>query len=379
MNLKYKLIQMGTPFIPAGLRALIRRSISLKEYDYERRRAENPFVNKDEEQFANSPVKMGIIEDISHYHKHYIAACREMKISYQVFDLTSPDWVNKFSKSDSDVFLVWPSSSNTAIKAMFDFRLRILEEEMGKRLYPTTKECWLYEHKPRVLDWLNAHNISHPKSWVFYNEKRALEFAGNTKLPIVVKTATGASASGVQIVRTVQALRKVIRKCFTKGITPSGYCPYDRQWGFVYLQEYLSDVQEWRMVRIGNSFFGYRKEKGRDGLHSASNKWSWIDPGEDLLNLLKQVTDAGPYTSMDVDIFHTQDGHLLVNELQTVFGCSTPAIQMKVENVAGRYLWKSGQWEFQEGDFCRNHMCNLRIDYVCALLSKINSLEDRIV
>ena len=81
MQLKHTLIKWGTPCIPARLRALIRRHVSLKEYDYERLRNENPFVNKDEERFHDSPFKMGIIEDISHYHKHYIAACHEMKIS----------------------------------------------------------------------------------------------------------------------------------------------------------------------------------------------------------------------------------------------------------------------------------------------------------
>lgn len=375
MKHKFELIQRVTPFIPAKLRALIRRHVSLKEYDYERRRAENPFADLKEECFPGSPFKIGIIEDISHYHRHYIAACREMKISYQVFDLTSPDWVNKFSTGDCDVFLVWPSISNTAVKAMFDSRLLILEEEMGKRVYPTWKECWLYENKPRILDWLNSNNIPHPQSWVFYDEKRALEFANHTKLPIVVKTATGASASGIQIVRSIKDLRRAIRRCFNRGLTPRGYHPHDRQWGFVYLQEYFPDVHEWRMVRIGNSFFGYRKEKGLDGLHSASSKWSWIDPGENLLNLLKQVTDAGTFTSMDVDIFLTKDGSLLVNELQTVFGCTTPAIQMKVNDIEGRYLWNSGQWVFEEGDFCRNHMCNLRIEYVIEVLSKLHSLN----
>lgn len=364
------MIQRGTPFIPARLRALIRRHLSLKDYDYQRLRSENPYANKDEELFANSPAKIGIIEDISHYHKHYIAACSEMKISYQVYDLTSPDWLNKFSTSDCDAFLVWPSITNTTLKAMFDFRLRILEEDMGKILYPTAKECWLYENKPRILDWLNAHNIPHPKSWVFYDEKQAMEFADKINLPIVVKTATGASASGVEIVKSLKALRKLIKKYFTKGITPRGYSPYDRQWGFVYLQEYLPDVHEWRMVRIGKSFFGYRKEKGPDGLHSASHKWSFLDPGNNLLNLLKQVTDAGNFTSMDVDIFQTHDGSLFVNELQTVFGCTTPAIQMQVNNIPGRYLWENNQWVFQEGNFCNNHMCNLRIEYLCSLLSK---------
>jgi hypothetical protein len=122
------------------------------------------------------------------------------------------------------------------------------------------------------------------------------------------------------------------------------------------------------MVRVGDSFFGYRKEKGPDGLHSASHKWSWLDPGKDLLNLLKKVTDAGGFTSMDVDVFRTPDGRLLVNELQTVFGCTTPVIYMKVNDVEGRYLWTDDGWRFEVGEFWRNHMCNLRIEYLMTVL-----------
>jgi hypothetical protein len=134
-------------------------------------------------------------------------------------------------------------------------------------------------------------------------------------------------------------------------------------------------VDEWRMVRIGDSFFGYRKERGPTGLHSASHTWSWINPSSQLLYLLKNVTDTGGFTSMNVDIFLTKGGRLLVNECQSVFGCSTPAIQMKVNDIEGRYLWAGSGWRFEPGSFCDNHMCNLRLKYLLRMLKDKNGAE----
>ncbi|MCX6917270.1 MAG: hypothetical protein NT167_30240 [Verrucomicrobia bacterium] len=317
-----------------------------------------------EASYPGSRYRFGIIADVYEDHQYYVAACREMKVSYVVLDLLADDWIDRFRGDQFEAFLVWPSCATTVAKHVFDYRLRILETDLRKRLYPTWLECWLTEHKPRLRDWLDAHGITHPRTWVFHDPSRALEFAKNAPLPIVSKTATGSGASGVAVIRSRGTLTGTIKRAFGAGLRPRRHDVHDRQRGYVYLQEYLPDVEEWRMVRIGDSYFGYRKEKGSDGLHSASHKWSWLDPGPELLNLLRRVTDAGRFTSMNVDIFRTREGTLLVNECQTVFGCTTPVIYMKVDNVEGRYIWANEQWRFEPGEFWKNHMCNLRVEYL---------------
>ena len=373
MKTKYRIYERLTPFVPRILRNAIRSVVLLSDYDLARRQARNPYLDKPAATFAGSPVRLGILLEAAQYHKHYVAACQEMNVSYQVIDLLADDWMARVRGSGCDAFLVWPSNCNTVLKSAFDFRLKILEEDLGRRLYPTWKECWLTEHKPRLRDWLDAHGVSHPRTWVAYSESEALAFAKTLELPLVLKTATGASGSGVHIVRTSADLVRLAKESFGRGLLARGYDPRDRQRGYVYLQEYLPDVQEWRMVRVGDSFFGYRKEKGANGLHSASHSWSWLDPGEKLLHLLKQVTDTGGFTSMDVDVFLTPDGRMLVNELQTVFGCTTPAEQMKIDGVEGRYVPNGNGWRFEPGAFCRNHMCNLRIQYLLERLSEKRS------
>lgn len=65
---------------------------------------------------------------------------------------------------------------------------------------------------------------------------------------------------------------------------------------------------------------------------------------------------------MDVDVFETPDGSLLVNELQTVFGASVSVDQLRVNGVPGRMTRSTdGQWVFEPGDYARNACANERV------------------
>jgi hypothetical protein len=364
----HKVMRTVAPLLPPGLKETIRGAVPMKDYDYARQREAAPDAGPPQCTVAGSRYRFGIVDDLYQDHQYFVAACRDLGVSYEVVDLLADDWVERFRDGRFDAVLVWPSSVTTVVKHVYDYRLRILEHDLGVCLYPTWQECWLTEHKPRLRDWMDAHRIPHPRTWVFHDAAQARAFARTAPLPIVCKTATGAGASGVNVIRTRRALERIVGVAFGAGLRPKRYDAHDRQRGFVYLQEYLPDVDEWRMVRIGDSFFGYRKEKGADGLHSASHKWTWTDPGKELLDLLRRVTDTGGFTSMDVDVFLTRDGRPLVNELQPVSGCTTPAIYMKVNDVEGRYLWRDGAWLFEPGNYWHNHMCNLRIEHLMRTL-----------
>lgn len=363
---------MAAHILPRAVRSIIRAKVSLVDYDLQRRVNENPYYMKNEKDYQESEFCLGIIEDLMQYHKYYISACRDLGVSYRVLSILDDDWVERFRLSGCDAFLAWPTVSPTNAKSAFDYRLFMLEREMEQVVFPSWKECWLTENKLRLRDWLQVNNIPHPKTSVFYSKKEALDFAAQSEYPVVVKTATGASGSGVVIANNEKQLVKCIRKSFGKGLRPKSFDSNDRQWGYVFIQKYYPNVQEWRMIRIGSSYFGYRKEPDESGIHSASKKWSWLEPDSVLLELLKDVSDLGEFESMDVDLFLTEDGEIFVNECQTVFGCTTPAIQMKVNGEEGRYVNIDGDWKFESGEFSTNHMCNLRIKHLLSKLKENN-------
>ena len=252
---------------------------------------------------------------------------------------------------------------------MFDERLRVMVEQLGLAVYPSLAALWIYQSKRRMHYWLAANDVPQPRTWVFYDRDEALAFAETADLPLVYKPDLGGAARGVRIFRSRSALKRHIRRVFRRGPRLPGWDPRERQWGTVFLQAYVDAPGEWRMIRVGDSYFGYEKRKQGE-FHSGSHLWNYGRPPDRLLDLLKHVTDRGRFSSLNMDVFVTADGEMLVNELQTVFGMGGPYEMCVVDDVPGRMVHDGTPegWRFQQGRFCHNYLCNLRVE---ALLGQI--------
>jgi len=368
---KYGFLRSLSKVTPGFIKRFVRRHTAVCEYDAFVNEQFNPYAN-DAPVFTvpESPCTLGIIQEVYHNHQGYLGACRELGVSYKLLDIARSDWIRVVEESGCDAFLVWPAGHSIVWKEMYDDRLRIMEQELGKVVFPDCNATWLYENKRRGHDWLTANGIPHPRTWVFYDRREAEEFARQADLPLVFKTSLGGCHHGVRILRNRSQALRTIRQAFTRGIVPERHSILEPQRGSVYFQEYLPNVLEWRMIRLGDSYFGHRKERVGD-YHSGSGEWTWLEPPRPLLDMLRRVTQKGGFTSMDVDIFETEKGELLVNELQTVFGARLD--QMKVNGVPARYLYDedADRWILEEGSFCRNACCNLRVEYlVTGILKK---------
>jgi hypothetical protein len=313
-------------------------------------------------------VRLAIISDGAFKHGHYEAACRELGVPYELVDISGNDWVERVEACDCEAFLVWPVNLNSVRKRMYDERLRILTEEMSRFLFPSYKALWLYESKRRTADWLKVNDIAHPDTHVFFDRDRALEFVESGELPLVFKTDLGSTASGVHILRDAKHARRMVARCFGKGYLGHRHDRRDRDWGYVLLQEYVPDAKEWRMVRIGESYFGHQKLR-RGDFHSGTREVGWVRPPDGLLDFLRDATDRGSFLSMNVDVLETAGGEYLVNELHPVFGSKNPE-QMIVDGRPGRFVHHDGTWRFEEGHFCRNVSCNERVKTVLRLLGE---------
>jgi hypothetical protein len=65
---------------------------------------------------------------------------------------------------------------------------------------------------------------------------------------------------------------------------------------------------------------------------------------------------------MNVDVFETESGEFLINELQTVFGASFSVDQLRVDGEPGRFVHDAaGNWVFEAGDFAKNMCANERV------------------
>lgn len=321
-----------------------------------------------------SQYVLGIIEEFDKNHLPYIIACEELGVHYKIINISEPDWIQVIRGCGCDAFLVWPSFKVSIWKRMFDERLKVMVDEMHETIYPTYNELWLNESKLRMSYWLEANGVPHSRTWVFYSREKAMEFAQEAELPLVAKSDMGSMAAGVKILRRRSEVVQYVNQRFGKGIACRGADVRDLEWGYLLFQEFLPGVSEWRMIRIGDSYFGHQKLKEGE-FHSGSGKAGWYDPPRALLDFIRKLTDKAGYTAINADIFETPDKCYFVNEIQSHFAVYDEKSQMYIDNQPGRYLYdySDGKWRFEEGAFGRNSCCNLRVEALLSLLDRAAS------
>lgn len=344
---------------------------------------------------AGNMYKICVLSNEDPYdHLPWIEACDHYKekVSYCVINLTSENWLNSIKQFQPDLLLLKPSGKTRLFRTLYQERIEILVNGLKYSTYPSLDELRIYENKRYLSYWLNAHNLPHPRTWIFYNKSETIDWSKSISFPIVGKMNIGASGNGVCILRSKKNLDKYIDDAFSKGlisrvgpkfkkgklivrilrkafdykfiknkINTYFIIAQDRQKGLVIFQEYIKHNFEWRVVRIGDAFFAHKKLKIGEKA-SGSLKKQYDNPPLELLSFVKGVTDKHDFKSIAIDIFEDQTGKYLINEMQCIFGQSDP-YQMMVDGIPGKYFWNN-QWIFEAGDFNSNLSYNLRLSWI---------------
>lgn len=328
-------------------------------------------------------------------HFQWIEACNNQKelINYRVVNLTLNNWLDEIQKLPFNILLAKPGGLTAPFKQLYDERIYLLDKVLRFKIYPSPDEIFIYENKRFLSYWLKCNKIPHPRTDVFYNRKEAEEHLSHYILPFVVKTNIGASGSGVKMLKTTGEVKNYLDQAFSGKGAPKRYGPNtakgeffkrglhylihpneirrklnlyntkkaDTQNGFVIFQEYIPHDFEWRVVRIGDSYFAHKKMRV-DEKASGSLKKIYDNPPLDLLDFVREITNRQQFLGQAMDIFETKDGYL-VNEIQCIFGQSD-SFQMLVEGKPGRYRYVNDTWLFEEGEWAKNACYNLRLDYI---------------
>ena len=312
----------------------------------------------------NGKLKLGITKECWHMHKYYVDACIALEVDYEVIDLFQTSWLETIRKSGIDLLLARPSVVTGKWKQVVDDKLSIIEQDVGIKVFPDLRSLWFWESKHKLHYWMDANNIPCLKTWVFHTEAEAIEFSSSCSYPIVYKAEQGSGGRGVEILTNKHKLRRHIKSYFKNGYRALGSSKYDREWGAMLLQEYINNPIEWRIMRVGNSFFGYKK-LAVSGMHSGSGKWEYGMPPKNLLDLTLLITNEYELYSVALDFFLADEGAPpLVNEVQAYFGMEYKDQMCVVDGVAGRIVDEEGIWVFEEGDFCQNKLCMERVKFV---------------
>lgn len=333
-------------------------------------------------------MKIGILNEFLGQENNYIRACQDLNVEYELIDIISNNWIENIKNSKCDGLLVRPSYKKETWKRMYDEKLYFINYVLKKPIYPDYYSLLIYENKKNMSYFLGINDLPMPKTWVFYDKKEALEFLDNyVKYPLVFKTNIGSAALGVKFVDKKKS-KKFVNRIFTKfkyynrGFTKWSKSRFgvsyplldDKQYNFVIFQEKIDVKYEWRVIRIGESYFGHQKiTNGK--FHSGSGKVGWVRPNDELLNLVKNITDKNNFRSMDIDIFEDANGSYYINEMQAIFG-SYDNSQMYIDGKPGRFMCINEKWIFEEGYFNQNGSCNLRVlDFIETLKKNYNNRD----
>jgi hypothetical protein len=364
-------------FVPKRVKLWFKSRLGFEEIDQADRRAaydsilagvqSRPFV---------TDQKVCIIKDWTLRHANYEAACQELGVPYAVLDLMTPDWVEKLQADQSAIYFFQPCVVSSMWRTAYEERAYFVSHVLRRNMFPQFKALWLYESKRRCAALLQDLHLPHPRTWVFHVRVAALQFADRATYPLVFKTDLGSDAVGVRLLQSPAQARRLIKQCFGRGFRSDFYDPRDRNYGQVFLQEYLPDVLEWRVIRIGCSYFAYQKGK-KGQFHSGSKAVIFWEPPHTLLEFARRATETLGLNCVALDIFE-RSGQYWINEVQTYYGAnaatgiytdqngpvefpSDHTAEMMINRKSGRFHYDGKNWNFEEGDFSRNAGSNLRV------------------
>ncbi len=325
-------------------------------------------------------IKLGILKGTAGGYIQYVRACEELNVDHAVVDVLATDWIEQIQASGCDGFLARPPHSNQDWKTVYDEKLYVVSEVLGYPVYPSFTECYIYESKRMMAHWLQANGFPMPKTCVVTDRETAFRALEDMSLPCVIKANIGSAGTRVNIVNSRSKGRRVLKRYF--GIRPHltlGYFNWARTKGIplpaiglaqrhsAIIQEFIPSKWEWRILKIGDSYFGHQKLlKGQKA--SGSHLVGWVDPPKELLVLMKDVCDKGNFRSMDADILESTDGRFYINELQALFGAEDNS-QMYINGKPGRYVFRNGDFVFEEGYFCHHGCYLLRVKDFLSILS----------
>ena len=87
-------------------------------------------------------------------------------------------------------------------------------------MFPNSRTCWHYDDKIGQKYFLESIGAPLVPSYVFYEQKTAMEWAKETDYPKVFKLRSGAGSTNVLLVRTRAEAARLIKKAFKTGFGP---------------------------------------------------------------------------------------------------------------------------------------------------------------
>jgi len=272
--------------------------------------------------------------------------------------------------------------------------LFVIENYLKIPVFPNNDTAWHFDEKVSQWYLFRALGVAQPETWIFWDQKSALEWAKSAPYPVVFKLSVGAGSSSVLQVKNESDAVRLINRMFQRGIFPmtmnefgftlipksrkelkttllrpldacryiirNEYPPLPRHWWkpeccYVLFQEFLSGNEfDTRVTIIGDRAFAFRRFN-RPGDFRASGSGLLDANPESIdkrcLEMAFEVSRKGGFQTMAFDFLY-KDNNPTVCEISYTFVSS--AVQSCPGHWDSQLNWHEGpMWpeEAQIEDF----------------------------
>lgn len=327
------------------------------------------------------------------YTPRWVEFLAKRDVEVRILNLLAPDALEQARQCDG---IMWLWTHHPSEKQSARIILSTIENYLRIPVFPDEKTSWHYDEKVAQFYLLRALNTPIIKSWVFWDQMKAVEWSRQAKYPIVFKMSSGAGSANVLKVENVDQAQVLIGRMFQTGFFPHTinehvpsinlkkgvrefisilrrvkyalkyifqiqYPPlisktwWKPEFGYVYFQEFVPDnAYDTRVTVIGNRAFAFRRfNRPNDFRASGSGRLDYDISQIDLrcVQTAFEVSKKGQFQSMAYD-FLIKDGQPVIGEISYTYW------DKAVYDCPGHWLpdltWVDGhQWpeEAQIDDF----------------------------
>ncbi len=275
------------------------------------------------------------------WRREFERASAQLGLEVRIIEVDRDGWAE--SVRQVDLFVWRPTMGDPS--EMAEIRTKIpLIEAMGIPCFPNSLMLWLYDDKIRETFFLKSHGYPVPETFVSFNREESEAFLNNATYPLIAKTHTGASASGVVRLRDrTEALRllngvfreqtlfeKVREKYhflprLAKGdfLLARKYRYLDSCPRYTYVQAFIETDSDWRITTLGRDLISVfvRRNRPDDFRASGSGLWEMVEAADlpvEACDLALEISNRHGFTAMAYDFMKGAKGWV-IGEISMTF------------------------------------------------------------
>jgi len=253
----------------------------------------------------HTSVNIAIHDRPGSFSDRWIEYCEEKRIPYKRVSCYDNNIIDQLKSFD---ILLWHWHHADPKAILFARQLITSLENMGIKIFPNSNTCWHFDDKVGQKYLLESIHAPLVPSYVFFDEKEAMDWIEEIEFPKVFKLRTGAGSENVKLVQNHSEARKLIKTAFNRGFkVRAGYFSdlttklrntiyqrdylgkikrlptslfniyennkkRDREKGYIYFQDFIANNDcDTRVTVIGNRAFTFRRLVRKDDFRASGS------------------------------------------------------------------------------------------------------------